>query len=132
MNAAFVHSTPCLVGDEKRSHFFLDTSHGFRPGRSPHTALNDIQTRWTAVKRIVDMDVQSFFDTIPHDLLVTMLEKRIDDRRFVNLIKAMLKAGYLEDWIFHGTYSGTPQGSGASPILANIFLHELDVYMQTL
>ncbi len=61
-----------------------------------------------------------------------MLEKRIDDYRFINLIKTMLKAGYLEDWTFYGTYSGTPQGSGASPILANIFLHELDLYMQSL
>ena len=109
---------------------FSDQSHGFRPGRSPHTALRRIEQEWTAVKWIVDMDIQSYFDTIPHEMLVTLLEKKIEDKRFIKLIQAMLDAGYLEDWKYHATYSGVPQGSIVSPILANIYLHELDLFMQ--
>ena len=98
---------------------FQTSSHGFRPGRSPHTALEQIGQQWTSVKWIIDMDIQSFFDTIDHEVMIAVLEKKIDDARFIALIKAMLVAGYVEDWRFHGTYSGTPQGGIASPILAN-------------
>jgi group II intron reverse transcriptase/maturase len=111
---------------------FEDSSHGFRPGRSPHTALEQIKEEWTAVKWLVDMDLQSYFDTIPHDVLITLLEKKIEDKRFIRLIKAMLNAGYLENWTHHTTYSGVPQGSIVSPILANVVLHELDLFMKTL
>ncbi len=111
---------------------FVDSSHGFRPGRSPHTALEQIKQEWTAVKWLVDMDLQSYFDTIPHDVLIALLERKIEDKRFIRLIKAMLDAGYLEDWTYHTTYSGVPQGSIASPILANVVLHELDLFMKTL
>ena len=61
-----------------------------------------------------------------------LLEKKIDDTKFLNVIRKMLKAGYVEDWKYHNTYSGTPQGGIISPILANIYLHELDCYMETL
>jgi group II intron reverse transcriptase/maturase len=111
---------------------FEDSSHGFRPGRSPHTALEQIKQEWTAVKWLVDMDLQSYFDTIPHGVLITLLEKKIEDKRFLRLIQAMLDAGYLEDWTYHTTYSGVPQGSIVSPILANVVLHELDLFMKTL
>ncbi|HET8911998.1 MAG TPA: reverse transcriptase/maturase family protein, partial [Ktedonobacteraceae bacterium] len=100
---------------------FQDSSHGFRSGRSPHTALECIRHQWTAVKWIIDMDIQGYFDTIDHDLLIRFLEKKIDDHRFIKLIKAMLAAGYMEEWTFHATYSGTPQGSIVSPILANVY-----------
>src|SRR6266487_2827262 len=109
---------------------FEDSSHGFRPGRSPHTALEQIKEEWTAVKWLVDMDLQSYFDTIPHDVLIALLEKKIEDRRFIRLIKAMLEAGYLEDWTYHTTFSGVPQGSICAPILANVVLHELDLFMK--
>jgi retron-type reverse transcriptase len=72
---------------------FDESSHGFRPGRSPHTALEQIRQEWTAVKWLVDMDLQSYFDTIPHDVLIALLEKKIEDKRFICLIKAMLDAG---------------------------------------
>jgi group II intron reverse transcriptase/maturase len=108
---------------------FSDRSHGFRPHRSCHTALQEVE-RWDGVKWLLDVDIQSFYDTIDHNILITLLEKRIDDRRFINLIKAMLKAGYMEDWHFHNAYSGTPQGGIVSPILANGYLHELDGYME--
>lgn len=111
---------------------FENSSHGFRPNRSCHTALQRIADQWTAIKWLVDVDIQSYFDTINHDLMITILEKKIDDPRFIKLIKGMLQAGYLEDWTFHKTYSGTPQGSICSPILANIYLHELDRFMNTL
>jgi len=111
---------------------FEDSSHGFRPGRSPHTALQQIREEWTAVKWLVDMDLQSYFDTIPHDVLIALLEKKIEDKRFIYLIKAMLDAGYLENWTYHTTYSGVPQGSIVSPILANVVLHELDLFMEIL
>ena len=110
---------------------FSDKSHGFRPAKSCHTALEQIDHQWKGVKWIVDMDIQGFYDNIDHSVLIAALEKKIDDKKFINLIKLLLKAGYLEDWKFHGTYSGTPQGGICSPILANIVLHELDQFMET-
>ena len=110
---------------------FMDGSHGFRPRRSCHTALKSIKLRWTGVKWIIDMDIQGFFDNIDHEIMIRLLEKRIDDKRFIKLINAMLKAGYMDDWKYHGTYSGTPQGGIISPpSQANIYLHELDEFME--
>jgi group II intron reverse transcriptase/maturase len=109
---------------------FEECSHGFRPGRSPHTALEQIGNQWGSIKWMVDMDIRSYFDTIPHELLVKLLKKKIEDKRFIGLIQALLDAGYLEDWTYHTTYSGVPQGSICSPILANIYLHELDLFMK--
>ena len=89
---------------------FSQHSHGFRPGRSCHTALEQIRATWTGVKWLVDVDVVGFFDNIDHDVLLGLLEKRIADQRFIALLRGMLKAGYVENWVFHKTYSGTPQG----------------------
>ncbi|MBI1924972.1 hypothetical protein HYR99_12085 [Candidatus Poribacteria bacterium] len=109
---------------------FLDESHGFRTERSCHTALEQIQRNWTGVKWFIEFDIKGFFDNMNHDIMTQLLEKKIDDKRFINLIKVFLKAGYLEDWAYHQTYSGTPQGGIVSPILSNIYLHELDEYAQ--
>jgi hypothetical protein len=68
-------------------------------------------------------------DNIDHKILVALLEQKIDDKRFIRLIKGMLAAGYVEDWKFHRTYSGTPQGGVISPCLANVYLHELDKFV---
>ncbi len=76
----------------------------------------------------MDVDVVSFFDNIDH-AMPRLLEKRIEDRRFIALIR-QFKAGYMEDWRFHRTLSGTPQGGVVSPLLANIYLHELDEWMR--
>ena len=76
------------------------------------------------------MDIQSYFDTIKHDLLLVLLKKKIEDKRFLRLIQAMLDAGYVEDWTYQATYSGVPQGSIVSPVLANVYLHELDLFMK--
>jgi len=111
---------------------FSDYSHGFRPKRSCHSALSQMQRNWAGVVWLVDLDIQSFYDRIDHDVLITLLERKIDDGRFINLIKTMLKAGYVEDWVFHRTYSGAPQGGICSPIYANVVLHELDQFMEAM
>lgn len=109
---------------------FSQDSHGFRPKRSCHTALQQIQRTWKGVKWIVNVDIQGFYDNINHRKLVEVLEKKIDDKRFIKLIELMLTAGYVEDWKFYRTYSGVPQGGIVSPLLANIYLHELDTFIQ--
>ena len=109
---------------------FENTSHGFRPGRSCHTALIQMQTCFTGVKWFIEGDIKGFFDNINHDVMLRILEKRISDDRFLRLIRKFLNAGYLEDWQFHKTYSGTPQGGIISPILANIYLDEFDKFMR--
>jgi group II intron reverse transcriptase/maturase len=111
---------------------FSPYSHGFRRNRSCHTALSNIQDTWLGMKWFVDIDVVGFFDNLTHDILLGLLRKRIDDERFLRLIAGMLKAGYVEDWTFHTTFSGTPQGGVASPILANVYLHELDEFLTAL
>lgn len=108
---------------------FSKASHGFRPGRSCHTALEHVKAVWTGVKWLVDVDVAGFFENIDHDILLKLLRKRIDDERFIDLIRDMLKAGVMEGRAHTQTYSGTPQGGIVSPILANIYLHELDEFM---
>ncbi|HYD29235.1 MAG TPA: reverse transcriptase domain-containing protein [Azospirillaceae bacterium] len=120
-----------MLLEEIYEPLFSQRSHGFRPKRSCHTALEDIRATWTGVKWLVDVDVVGFFDNIDHDVLLGLLEKRIMDKRFLALVRGMLKAGYLENWVFHKTYSGTPQGGVVSPILANIYLHELDGFMDS-
>jgi group II intron reverse transcriptase/maturase len=105
-------------------------SHGFRPGRSCHTALLQVQHNFTAVKWFVEGDIKAYFDTIDHHILVSILRRRIADEAFIELIWKFLKAGYMENWQFNATFSGTPQGSGISPILANLYLNELDAYME--
>jgi RNA-directed DNA polymerase len=109
---------------------FKDSSHGFRPKRSCHTALRSMQKGWTGTKWFIDIDIKGYFNNINHDILMKMLEKRIEDSQFLDLIRDMLKAGYVEDWQYHKTYSGTPQGGIVSPILANIYLHEFDEFME--
>jgi group II intron reverse transcriptase/maturase len=111
---------------------FEETSHGFRPGHSPHTALTQIGEQWHGIKWLVDMDIRDYFTTINHELLMSFLAKKIEDKRFLCLIQAMLDAGYLEEWSYHTTYSGVPQGSIVSPVLANVYLHELDLFMKNL
>lgn len=104
---------------------FSEHSHGFRPKRGCHTALQEIQT-WKGTRWFIEGDISSYFDTIDHDVLITMLSRQIQDGRFIRLIKNMLEAGYLDDWKFHKTISGTPQGGVISPLLANIYLHQFD------
>lgn len=109
---------------------FEDTSHGFRPERSCHTAIMQIQKRFSGVRWFVEGDIEGFFDNIDHHIIISLLRKNIEDEKFINLIWKFLKAGYIEDWKWHKSYSGTPQGGIISPILSNIYLHELDNFMK--
>lgn len=108
---------------------FEYTSHGFRPNRSCHTALAHIQKEFSGAKWFIEGDIKGFFDNIDHEVLIETLKERIADERFIRLIRKFLKAGYLENWQFHNTFSGTPQGGIISPILANIYLDKLDKYV---
>ncbi|MFC0418912.1 reverse transcriptase/maturase family protein, partial [Cytobacillus solani] len=94
------------------------------------TALLQCKNTLTHTKWFVEGDIKGFFDNIDHHILINILRKRIKDEKFINLIWKFLKAGYLEDWKFHQTYSGTPQGGIISPILSNIYLNELDIYIE--
>jgi len=88
---------------------FKESSHGFRMQRSCHTARKDIRY-WTGTKWFIEFDIEGYFDNIDHTILMGLLEKKIDDSQFLNVIRKMTKAGYVEDWKYHNTYSGTPQG----------------------
>jgi len=108
---------------------FRDSSHGFRPNRSCHTALKQIQG-WRGTTWFVEGDIKGCFDNINHDILLKVLGERIHDQQLIGFVRHMLKAGYLEDWKYHTTYSGTPQGGVISPLLSNILLHEFDVLVE--
>lgn len=108
---------------------FSPYSHGFRPGRGCHTALEEIQGKWKGVKWFIEGDIKGCYDTINHQVLLNLLGRDLPDPRFLKLLKEMLQAGYMEDWRYQTTYSGVPQGGVVSPILSNILLNELDKYV---
>jgi group II intron reverse transcriptase/maturase len=110
---------------------FSDASHGFRPNRGCHTALMHIRDKWTGTRWFIEGDIKGCFDNIPHETILSILARNFQDNRFLKLIRTMLKAGYMEEWTYHATFSGTPQGGVASPILANIVLNELDRWVET-
>ncbi len=105
---------------------FSDHSHGFRPERSCHTALEQVKREMTGTRWWIEADIKSFFDHVNHTTLLRILSKRITDKRFLHLVEQLLKAGYVEDWRYHRTYSGVPQGGNLSPLLSNVYLNELD------
>lgn len=111
---------------------FLNVSHGFRPNRSCHTALKDLKKEFNGSRWFIEGDIKGCIDNINHNVLVGVINKKIKDARIIKLIYKFLKAGYIEDWQYHKTYSGTPQGGIISPLLANIYLHELDNYVMNL
>lgn len=125
-----VQEVVCMILEAIYEGHFETTSHGFRPKRSCHTALLHIQKTFSGAKWFIEGDIKGFFDNIDHDVLVGILRERISDDRFIRLIRKFLKAGYVEDWTFHNTYSGMPQGGIVSPILANIYLDKLDKYVK--
>jgi group II intron reverse transcriptase/maturase len=109
---------------------FSDLSHGFRKGRGCHTALRKIRDTWTGVTWFIEGDISDCFGSLDHDVLLGILAERIHDKRFLRLIRNMLKAGYLEDWEYRETLSGAPQGGTVSPILSNVYLHKLDEFVE--
>lgn len=108
---------------------FNDHSHGFRPGRGCHTALSEVYYTWKGVAWFIEGDIKGCFDNIDHKTLMSIIRDKIRDGRFTNLIERLLEAGYLEAWDYRPTLSGTPQGGVASPILANIYLDQLDKFV---
>ncbi|SDC59865.1 group II intron reverse transcriptase/maturase [Shouchella lonarensis] len=108
---------------------FHYSSHGFRPNKSCHTALKQIERALTGVNWFVEGDIKGFFDNIDHHVMINLLRKRIQDEKFIRLMWKFLKAGYTEDFRYNKTFSGTPQGGIISPILANVYLNELDRYV---
>jgi len=109
---------------------FSDRSHGFRKGLGCHTALREVQNTWTGTVWFIEGDISDCFGSIDHDILMRILAEKIRDNRFLRLIRNMLKAGYLEDWQYHETLSGTPQGGVVSPLLSNIYMDKLDKYVE--
>jgi len=109
---------------------FSPRSHGFRPERGCHTALAEVQSVWTGTKWFIEGDIKGCFDNICHRVLLETLRDRIHDGRFLTLIEGLLKAGYLENWRYNRTLSGTPQGGIVSPLLANIYLDRLDKFVE--
>ncbi len=109
---------------------FSHRSHGFRPNKGCHTALEEIVKGWRGVKWFIEADIKGCFDNINHDVLLTIISRDIHDARLLNLLREMLKAGYLENWQYRQTYSGIPQGGVLSPLLANIYLNELDQFIE--
>ncbi len=105
-------------------------SHGFRPGRGCHTALHEVQTTWSGSRWFIEGDIAKFFDTMDHEVLLSILGEKIHDQRFLRLVRHLLESGYLEEWKFKHTLSGCPQGGVISPILSNIYLDKLDQYVE--
>lgn len=109
---------------------FSSASHGFRPERGCHTALKEIYCSWTGTRWFIEGDIKGCFDNIDHKILLSILREKIRDNRFLTLIDNLLKAGYLEEWKYRPTLSGTPQGGIISPLLANIYLDQLDKFVE--
>lgn len=110
---------------------FSPTSHGFRPRRGCHTALDEISHKWVGTKWFIEGDIAHCFDSLDHKVLESLVGEKIHDNRFTRLLGNLLRAGYLENWRYHATLSGCPQGSGLSPVLANIYLDRLDRFVET-
>lgn len=109
---------------------FSERSHGFRPGRGCHTALQQIAESHRDVSWFIEGDIKGCFDNIDHEILMEIVENKVKDKRFIRLLKHLLKAGYIEDWKWHGTYSGTPQGGIISPLLSNIYMNQFDKWIE--
>jgi group II intron reverse transcriptase/maturase len=105
-------------------------SHGFRPGRGCHTALREVANTWTGTTWFVESDIADCFGSFDHQVMLSILAEKVRDNRFLGLMRNMLQAGYLEDWTWNATLSGVPQGGVASPVLSNIYLHKLDIFVE--
>jgi group II intron reverse transcriptase/maturase len=125
-----VQSALKLILEALYEPVFLDCSHGFRPRRGCHTALAAIYDNpKVRIDWVVEGDIQGCFDNVNHHLLIRLLQRRIADDRLLQLIAKFLDAGYFEREQWNPTKAGTPQGGILSPLLANIYLHELDQYV---
>lgn len=110
---------------------FSDRSHGFRPRRGCHTALTEVANVWAGTTWFIEGDISDCFGTLDHQVMLSTLAEKIHDNRFLRLVSQMLQAGFMEDWVWHATLSGAPQGGVTSPILSNIYLDRLDRFVET-
>lgn len=111
---------------------FSELSNGFRPGRSCHTALKEFRTNWSGTKWAIEGDIKGCYDHIDHHILIKILRKKIQDEKFIQLVWKLLRAGMQINKVYSPTKLGTPQGGILSPLLANIYLNELDLFMESL
>lgn len=109
---------------------FLKTSYGFRPKKSATQAIKAIKEALVRGWWVVDLDIKKYFDNIDHQVLMSLIERRISDRRVLKMLKRWLKAGVIEEGEYKPTNIGSPQGGVISPLLANIYLHVLDKYWE--
>lgn len=109
---------------------FSARSHGFRPRRGCHTALTEVAEKWTGTTWFIEGDISDCFGSLDHEIMLSVLAENIRDNRFLRLMRNMLKAGYLEDWVWNATLSGAPQGGVVSPILSNVYLDRLDRFVE--
>lgn len=110
---------------------FSDLSHGFRSRRGCHTALSTVARTWRGTAWFIEGDIADCFGSLDHEVMIGILGEKIHDDRFLRLLRRMLQAGYLEDWRFNATRSGAPQGGVVSPVLSNIYLDKLDMFVET-
>src|SRR5262249_11309529 len=109
---------------------FSDRSHGYRPNRGCHTALSEVTNRWSGTTWFIEGDISDCFGSLDHEIMLSTLAEKIHDGRFLRLLRNMLQAGYLEDWVYNATLSGAPQGGVVSPLLSNIYLNKLDRFVE--
>jgi group II intron reverse transcriptase/maturase len=110
---------------------FSDRSHGFRPKKGCHTALREVANTWKGTAWFIEADVVDCFGSLDHEVMLSTIAEHIHDGRFLRLLRHMLTAGYLEDWVWNATLSGAPQGGVVSPVLSNIYLNRLDQFVET-
>jgi group II intron reverse transcriptase/maturase len=121
------------VYDSSHGAYFSESSHGFRRKHSCHTALKEIQGKWSGVTWFIEGDISQCFDDIDHETLTGILRRKIKDEKFLSLVKKFLRSGYLDmDRVLKNSLAGTPQGGVISPLLSNVYLHELDDYVKQL
>lgn len=128
-NDKLVQEVIRIVLDAVYEPIFDRLSFGFRPGVGCHHALKHVESSFRWVSYVIEGDIESAFPTINHNILCSLINKRIDDTRFMNLIRKSLKCGVLDNGLLKYSSLGVPQGSIASPILSNIYFHELDMWV---
>lgn len=111
---------------------FSEYSHGFRSGRSCHSALRSIRSTWSGMKWAIEGDIEGCYDNVNHSILLKILRRKIQDERFLNLIWKLLRAGFQEEGLLKPSTIGCPQGGIVSPVLANIYLHDFDIFVENL
>lgn len=124
-----VQSALKIVLEAVYEPIFSTFSYGFRPNLGAHDALKNISTKYDNVSFAIEGDIKPIYDNVNHHTLVSLISRKVKDERLISLIWKYLKAGYMEENMFYSSEIGTPQGSIISPLLANIYLHELDMYM---